>query len=119
MRSLSIILIALLACLLSACAGSAPTPSFEPTEATDPVVVRINGVEYRQSLLDQDLAFDRAVHFVTTGRELTRQDPQLKLERMTTGLLIDQQARAAGITATEAEIEAALSAFINERNTSF
>ena len=106
----------LLLAILSACISqnSAVDP-IEQTAPIDPVVVRINEFEFTQAQLDQELAFDRAVHLLTTGRELTQQDPQEKLERLSTGLLIDQEAQAAGIEASEAEVETALNAFVEER----
>ncbi|MEM7343840.1 MAG: redoxin domain-containing protein [Chloroflexota bacterium] len=102
--------------ILSACAsqnsGVAPV---EQTHPVDPVVIRINAFEFTQSQLDQELAFDRAVHLLTTGQELTQQDPQQKLERLSTGLLIDQQAREAGILADDEIVADALEAFVAER----
>jgi len=105
--------IAILLAILSAC--TAPNNPIETTKPLDPVVARINDFDFTQSQLDHELAFDRAVHLLTTGRELTQQDPAAKLDRLTTGLLIDQQAREADITVSEAEITTALAAFVDER----
>ena len=53
---------------------------------------------------------------MTTGRELTRQDPEEKLERLTTSLFIDQEALNAGIKASEEEVMTALTTFVEERS---
>ncbi len=111
--------LAVLLIILSACAGqNNVSETASQTEPIDPVVARINDLEFTQTQLDRELAFDRAVYLLTTGRELTQQDPQEKLDRLTTSLLIDQQAQEAGITVSEAEITTALTAFVEERNSS-
>jgi peroxiredoxin len=102
--------------ILSAC--NTPETREEQTEPADPVVARVNELEFTQTQLDQELAFDRAVYLLTAGRELTQQNPQEKLDRLTTSLLIDQQAQTAGVAVSEAEITAALMAFVEERNSS-
>ena len=110
--------------MLAACAGpdttlTSATPSLvDQSETGDPVVARIDDLEISQSQLDRELAFDRAVHYLTTGRELTTQNALEKLERLTTTWLIDEQAKKAGIVVTEEEITAALETFAQERNSS-
>ncbi len=109
--------IAILLAILSACTSQSNSiETVEQAEIVDPIVARINDLEFTQSQLDRELAFDRAVHLLTTGRELTQQDPEGKLERLTTSLLIDEEAKVAGIVATEEEISMALDAFVEERN---
>lgn len=104
---------------LSACTGQTDaTKSGSQPEFRDPVVARINDTEFTQSQLEHELAIDRAVHWLTTGQELLRQDPEEKLERLTTALLIDQEARDAGISASEDEVAKTLTVFVEERNVS-
>ena len=105
---------------LVACSSTtAPPPEAEATLLEDdPIVLRIGDLSYPESQLSRELAFDRAIALITTGRELTRQDPAEKLERLATTLLIDQQAIAANISVSEQEITQALEAFIEERNSS-
>lgn len=105
--------------LLSACSGSNNTVNpIEQPQSDDLIVARIGEKPYTQAQLDQELAFDRAVNVITTGRELTRQDPLEKLDRLTTTLLIEQLAREANLSVSEAEVSAALAAFVEERNSS-
>ena len=105
--------------LLSACAGRNSVLEMDgPTELADAVVARVDDQVYTQAQLDQELAFDRAVNVITTGQELTRQEPLEKLDRLTTSLLIDQLAQVANLSASEAEVSAALNTFVEERNSS-
>jgi peroxiredoxin len=104
--------------VLPACGQAESVTVAEGPEPDDPVVARINDFELRQSQLDQELAFERATYLLTTGRELTRPDPEEKLERLVTSVLIDQQALEAGISSSDEEITAALEAFVQERNSS-
>lgn len=114
--------IVVLLLILPACNGwpaqETGAGSSAPGEPADPVVLRINEIDYTQSQLDEELAFDRAIHYVTTGTELTHQDPVAKLDRLSTSFFIDQQAKAAGITVDESETKAALNTFVQERNIS-
>ena len=63
--------IALWLVILSACTGqNSALDTVEQPESIDPVVARIGELAYTQSQLDQELAFDRAVNVITTGRGL-------------------------------------------------
>lgn len=113
-------IIFLMAAILAGCANQQTAPTDQTAsnqpENANPVVAQINNLELTLSDLNRELAFDRAIYLLTTGKELTQQDPVEKLERLSTTLLIDQQARQAGISATEAEIAAALENFTQTRN---
>ncbi len=109
-------MVAILAgCANQQAAPTAQTASNQPENA-NPIVAQINNLELTLADLNRELAFDRAVYLLTTGKELTQQDPVEKLERLSTTLLIDQQAQQAGISATQAEIAAALENFTQTRN---
>jgi peroxiredoxin/uncharacterized coiled-coil protein SlyX len=106
---------------LSACRSqitndAAPTSRAAKTD--DSVVARINNLEFTRSELEREMAIDQAVYRLTNGRELVLQDPEGTLQGLIYSLLLDQQARQAGITATDEEVIAALNKYVTGKNIS-
>lgn len=94
-------------------AGSPPLP----TEAAT-LAARINGESLTIADLERELAFSRVIYKITNDKELVLQNLAGVLENIIPTLLLDQQARAAGVTAGEEEITAALQDYAANRNTS-
>ncbi|HMR63882.1 MAG TPA: hypothetical protein PKE64_07725, partial [Anaerolineae bacterium] len=94
-------------------AGSPPLP----TEAAT-LAARINGDSLTIADLERELAFSRVIYKITNDKELVLQNLAGVLENIIPTLLLDQQARAAGVTADAAEITTALQDYAANRNTS-
>lgn len=105
---------------LSACGGQSPseppTQSSVTTDVADPVVARINDVEFTQSQLERELTINRAIYRLTNGRDLILQDLEGTLINLIPSLLLDQHAQHAEISASEADIDAALEKYVAGRN---
>lgn len=103
---------------ISACASqftdaAALNPS--PAGTSDPVVTRVNDLEFTQSELEQELAIGRAKYKLTNNKELVLQDLEGTLQGLIPSLLLDQQAQQAGIYASDKEVTAELSNFVAGR----
>lgn len=108
-----IILVTLSTCSSQVTGQNATTPDKEETD--DPVVARINDLEFTQSELERELAIDRAKYKLTNDKELVLQDLEGTLQGLIPSLLLEQQARQAEITATDEEVTVALSKFVAGR----
>lgn len=108
------LLFGLLLIVLSAC-GIQEGASQTATALGDPVVARINGLEFTQSELERELALNRATYKLTNGKELVLQDPERTLQGLIPTLLLDQQAQQMGLSAVEDEVVTSLSKFLAGR----
>jgi peroxiredoxin len=81
------------------------------------IAARINDDVLTVTDLERELAFSRAVYRIGNDKELVLQNLAGVLENIIPTLLLDQRARAAGVTANEEEITAALHAYAANRNT--
>ena len=82
---------------------------------SDPVVARINDLEFSQAELEQEFAIDRATYKLTHNKELVLQDLEGTLQGLIPSLLLDQQAQQAGIHASDEEVTAELMNFVAGR----
>jgi peroxiredoxin len=80
------------------------------------VAARINGEPFTLAELERELAFNRASYKLTNDRELVLQDLAGTMQGLIPSLLLDQRARQAGITVSEAEISAKLENYLAGRN---
>jgi cytochrome c biogenesis protein CcmG/thiol:disulfide interchange protein DsbE len=115
--SLTLIFMLLIAgCNLSGqeIAKSASPPAVSPSAS--PVVARINGLEFTLAELERELAFDRATYKLSNGKELVLQDLSGTLQGLIPTLLLDQQARQAGIEVSQAETTTKLNEYVASRN---
>jgi len=101
----------------TACGLASPTPP-TPPQSGEPLAARINGTDFPQARLERELAIDRATYRLTNGRNLVLQDLAGTLQGLLPSLLLDQQAIAAGLSASEAEVTAALNKYIDSRQRS-
>ena len=96
-----------------ACGGWVPPTPSPPDQQ---VVARINGLDYTQANLDQQLAFEQATYQLINDRKLELLDPNGLLQRLIPTLVLDAQAQQAGFTATEQEIATELKDYASGRN---
>jgi cytochrome c biogenesis protein CcmG/thiol:disulfide interchange protein DsbE len=91
------------------------TPPASPA-AGEALAARINGEPFSLAELERELAFDRAIYKLVNGRELVLQDMSGTLQGLLPTLLLDQQARRAGVAAGAEEVTAALEGYAASRN---
>lgn len=96
---------------ISACASQTTGAA----DTSDPVVARVNDLEFTQSELERELAINRAKYKLTNNKELVLQDLVGTLQGLIPSLLLDQQAQQAGIYALDEEVTAELSNFVAGR----
>ncbi|RMF01767.1 MAG: hypothetical protein D6768_09860, partial [Chloroflexi bacterium] len=85
-------------------------PPAPPTPPNPNLAARINGQDFTLAELDREYAFDRAMYRLVNGTSLL-QDRGDTLRGLIPTLLVDGLARQAGITVSEAELDANMKRF--------
>lgn len=111
-------LIVMVITTISACASQttgAAALNPGPADTGDPVVARVNNLEFTHSELERELAINRVTYKLTNNKELVLQDLKGTLQGLIPSLLLDQQAQQAEIYASDKEVVAELSNFVAGR----